>query len=265
MKHKKTVTEAVLAANRNNAQSATGPKTARGKAHSRKNAFRHGILARNVVLDTHKQRAEFRQLRRRSKKELHPKGLFEKFVVEEITTTLWKLGILEPLVVRELLQRQELSDDVTGIFGNFTNDLDLPISRDDLPLDRGWDCERMVVRAVAGKDQRHSNTTLSPGVFQGQVIPAVKSSQNSNRQEGDHLEIEAVMGSALENVTRYQTKLKRDFYRAMKELRKLQAERRKAKTDAHNTAARERAERRKTDAHNTAARERAESSPEDEN
>ncbi len=151
MKQKKTVTDAVRAANQANAQSSTGPKTDRGKAHSRNNALRHGILARNVVLD----------------------------------------------------------------------------------------CERMVVRAVAGKDQRNSNTTLSPGVFQGQVIPAVRSSQNSNRQEGDHLEIEAVMGSALENLTRYQTKLKRDLYRAIETLHKMQAERRKAKADAHHAAARE--------------------------
>jgi hypothetical protein len=34
------------------------------------------------------------------------------------------------------------------------------------------------------------------------------------------------MGSALETMTRYQTKLKRDLYRAMEALRKMQAERR---------------------------------------
>ena len=251
MHHKKTVTDAVRHANRSNSQLSTGPKSNQGKAHSSKNAVRHGILSRNIVLETHKQRAEFRELWHRCRKDARPKGLREKFVVEEITTISWKLGILEPLVVRELLRRQEISDGVDSIFegGLFHKDLELPINGDDLPLHRGWDCERMVVRAVAGKDQRNSNTTLSPGVFQGQVIPAVRSSQNSNRQEGDHLEIEAVMGSALENLTRYQTKLKRDFYRATKELREMQAERKKAKTDAHHTA----------------ARAPEESSPEDEN
>ncbi len=226
MKHKKTVNDAVQAANRANAQSSTGPRTKQGKSNSSNNAVRHGILARKVVLDTEEQRAEFLELRQHCKTELRPKGLLEKFVVEEITILFWKLGILEPLVVRELLRRQELSDDVDGIF---RKDLELPISGYDLPLDRGWDCERMVVRAVAGKDQRHSNTMCGPGVVQGQVVQALKGSQNSDHQEVDHLEIEAVMGSTLESLTRYQAKLKRDLYRAIDRLRKMQAERREGK------------------------------------
>ena len=176
-----------------------------------------------MVLDTDEQRTEFLELRQRCKTELHPKGLIEKVIVEEIATLLLKLGIAEFLEVRELLRRQELSDDLDSIF---RKDLELPISGYDLPLDRGWDCERMVVRAVAGKDQRHSNTMCGPGVVQGQVVQALKSSQNSDRQEVDHLEIEAVMGSALETMTRYQAKLKRDLYRAIETLRKFQAERR---------------------------------------
>jgi hypothetical protein len=146
--------------------------------------------------------------------------------VEEIATLFWKLGIAEFLEVRELLRRQELSDDVDSIF---RKDLKLPISGYDLPLDRGWDCERMVVRAVAGSDQRHSNTMCGPGVVQGQVVQALKRSQNSGHQEVDHLEVEAVMGSALESMTRYQAKLKRDLYRAIEQLRKMQAERREGK------------------------------------
>jgi len=83
--------------------------------------------------------AMFRKLWQRLKTEHRPKGLIEKFIVEQIATLFWKLGIVESLEVRELLRRQELSGDVDGIFhGN----LDLPISGDDLPLDRGWDCER---------------------------------------------------------------------------------------------------------------------------
>ena len=139
-----------------------------------------------------------------------------------------KAGIAEGLEVRELLRRQELSDDVGSIF---SKDLELPISGSDLPLDRGWDCERIVVRAVAGKDQRDSNTMCGPGVVQGQVVQALKRSQNSDRQEVDHLEIEAVMGSALETMTRYQGKLKRDLYRAIETLRKMQVDRGKARSD----------------------------------
>ena len=226
MTNKKNVTDAVRAANKGNAQSSTGPKTKEGKSHSSHNALKHGILTRKVVLDNHKQREEFRELLQRCKTELRPKGVIEKFIVEEIATLFWKLGIVEFLEARELLRRQELSDDVTRLFDNKT--LELPISDYNLSLDRPWECERMVVRAVAGKDHRSSSTWRSPAVVQGQVVQYIKNSQNSDNKNDNHLEIEAVMGSALESVTRYQTKLKRDLYRAIEKLRTAQGERRES-------------------------------------
>jgi len=42
---KKTMTEAALAANRDNARKSTGPRTAAGKARSASNAFKHGIYS----------------------------------------------------------------------------------------------------------------------------------------------------------------------------------------------------------------------------
>lgn len=55
----------------------------------------------------------------------------------------------------------------------------------------------VVVKAVAGKDHRYSNNWSGPAVVQGQVVQAIKSSQNSDNQNDDHIEIEAVMGSTL--------------------------------------------------------------------
>lgn len=223
MHHKKKVTDAVRAANRDNSQASTGPRTKQGKSHSSHNALRHGILARRMVLDTHKQRAEFRELRHACKTEFSPEGLLEKFFVEEIAIIFWKLGITEGLAAQELLLRQEISDDVGSIFHK---DLKLPISGYDLPLNRGWDCERLVVRADAGKDTSNSGASRGPTVVNNQVIDAFQNSQNHNSQEAGHLEVEAVLGSALEKMTRYHSALMRDLYRAIETLRKLQAERR---------------------------------------
>lgn len=223
MKRKKTVTEAVLAANRANAQSSSGPRTNQGKSNSSHNALKHGILARKLVFDTHEQRTEFQELLQSCETDRVPKGMIEKLLVEEIATTVWKLAILGGLEAKELLLRLELSDDVGGIFHNA---LKLPISDYDLPLDRGWDCERIVVRAVAGSDKKNSSASRGPAVFGSQVIAAVQKLQNDSDQEADHLELEAVLGSALENITRYQAKLKRDLYRAIGMLRAVQAERR---------------------------------------
>jgi hypothetical protein len=73
---------------------------------------------------------------------------------------------------------------------------------------------------------RYSATTCGPRVFQGKIIHFLKGTENNDRQKVDHLEIETVMVSALESMTRYQAKLKRDLYRAIETLRKVQAERR---------------------------------------
>jgi hypothetical protein len=228
MKHRKTVSEAVWKANRDNSKHSTGPGTRAGKSRSSHNALRHGILARRVELDTHEERAERRELRHACETEFSPLGLLEEFLVEEITAIFWKLGITEGLQAKELLRRQELSDGMgsDGLDNIFHKDLELPINGHDLPLNRGWDCERLVVRAVSGKDTNYSSASRGPAVVKGQVVNAFQNSQNSNSQSAGHLEFEAVLGNSLSNMTRYQSALKRDLYKAIETLRKIQAERR---------------------------------------
>jgi hypothetical protein len=149
MKHKKTVTQAVRTANLTNAQASTGPRTKQGKSNSSCNALQHSILAKKVMLETDEQRAEFRDLLQSCNADLVPEGFVEKFLVEEIAILLWKLGIAGGLEAKELLRRQDLSDDLDGIFHK---DLELPIRDWDLPLDRGWDCDRIIVRKIPVAD-----------------------------------------------------------------------------------------------------------------
>jgi hypothetical protein len=226
--HKKTVTDAVRAANRHNAESSTGPRTAQGKSNSCHNAFRHGILAKRVVLETHEERVAFRKLFRYCYDDFRPKGLLEKFLMEDVVDIIWKRQILEGLEFRELSRRQDLRDQLGSIFDG---ELDLPIDASDLPLDRGWDCERIVVRAVAGKDESCSSVSRSPAVVQNRIIKEFQGIGNASSQKGGHLEVEAVLGSALEKMTRYQSALRRDLYRAIEMLRTVQAERRKRRNE----------------------------------
>jgi hypothetical protein len=46
-----TISEARLRANRENAKKSTGPKTARGKAYSRRNALKHGMTAKAILFN----------------------------------------------------------------------------------------------------------------------------------------------------------------------------------------------------------------------
>ena len=114
--------------------------------------------------------------------------------MEDIATLLWKLQISLGLEMRELSLRQDVRDEVDGVFHG---ELKLPISDWDLPIDRGWDCERIVVRAVAGKDQSNSSASRGPAVVQGQVVNAFQNSGNNTSQQVGHLEVEAVLGMRL--------------------------------------------------------------------
>lgn len=222
MKYKKTVTDAVRAANKANAQSGKGPVTEKGKSRTCHNALRHGILTRRVTLNTEDEQ-EYQAAWQSWDEYYHPIGQLEQFLVEEVANIAWKLGIVESLETRELLRRQDVRDGVDAVFHS---ELKLPISDWDLPIDRGWDCERIVVRALAGDDTGNSNASRAPGVWQGQVVNAVRNSQNSHHQTGGRLEVQAVLGSCLDTMTRYRAALKRDLYRAIETLRTVQAERR---------------------------------------
>ena len=203
MKHKKTVTESVLAANRANAKSSTGPRTDHGKSNSSRNNFRHGILARRVMLKSDKEQAEFQRLFQRCQEDLNPEGVLETALTEEITIIFWKLRITNGLESKELSRRQEDSQD--QIDGIFHKDLKLPVSDWDLPLDKGWACDRIVVRAVADNDVINSNGSRAPTIFNNQLFKDFKKLHSHNSQEGHHLEVEAFLGSSLDKLSRYQS------------------------------------------------------------
>jgi len=152
--------------------------------------------------------------------------LLEEFLVEEIGTLFWKLRIAVGLETRELSSRQGLRDRLQGIFDI---NIQLPLEAEDLPLDRGWDCERVVIRAIAAQDVGNSGASRGPRVVQGQMVRDFQDSGGYRSQNTSHVELEAVLGNSLENITRYQSALKRDLYRAIDKIRELQAERRERK------------------------------------
>jgi len=86
----------------------TGPKTASGKAASSKNALRHGLLSRQVVLPD-EDPAEFEEFQRRLIADLRPIGELETVFAERIMLGAWRLRRvvrLEAAVIRS--QESEL-------------------------------------------------------------------------------------------------------------------------------------------------------------
>jgi len=223
MKIKKTMTAAATAANRDNSKKSTGPKTEQGKSAASRNSLRHGILSRKMVFETRKQRAEYHGIWESWNQYFCPQGPLEEYLVQEITNVVWKLGITETLELKELSQRQSIKDCINGVFDN---DLELPIDENDIPLDRAWNCEKLVIRAIAGDDESNSSGSHQPRIYENKIFKDFQTSGMHTSRKGSHLVVEAVLGGSLETLTRYRSTLKKDLYRAIETLHTLQKQRR---------------------------------------
>ena len=82
--------EKQIMANRRNSLRSTGPKTARGKSKASRNALKHGIFSKWVLLSSESAR-EFNQLRKEVMKELAPEGALEALFADMIFSLFWRL------------------------------------------------------------------------------------------------------------------------------------------------------------------------------
>jgi len=86
--------------NRANAQHSTGPRTEAGKLRSSLNALRHGLTARNPLLDS-EDHAAYQDHCRNFFAEYQPADATESQLVQEIADTSWRLNRI-PLLEAEL-------------------------------------------------------------------------------------------------------------------------------------------------------------------
>ena len=85
-----TVSAAKLAANRANAQLSTGPKTPDGKARVAKNALRHGLTSKDLIV-AEDEREEFDSLRAGLLAEVSPETTLETLLFEQLLQAAWNL------------------------------------------------------------------------------------------------------------------------------------------------------------------------------
>ena len=83
-------TAAQLTANRVNALHSTGPVTAEGKARVARNALKHGLTAKHLVIRPDEEE-EFAGLRDSLEAELDPQGALETITFREILHAAWNL------------------------------------------------------------------------------------------------------------------------------------------------------------------------------
>ena len=87
-------TDKQAAANRRNATRSTGPATPAGKAIASRNALKHGLLAKEIVIDAGEgaeSQEEFNALVLDLRNQFNPQGPLEEMLVEKIAVAYWRL------------------------------------------------------------------------------------------------------------------------------------------------------------------------------
>ena len=90
---KRPASERKVQANRRNALRSTGPKTERGKSTVARNAIKHGVLAREVVItagDGKESSEEFHALVGQLWEDCEPVGVVEESLVQTIANCWWR-------------------------------------------------------------------------------------------------------------------------------------------------------------------------------
>jgi len=89
---------AQIAANRQNAQSSTGPRTDAGKAASSQNAMKHGATSSTVVL-AFEDPAEFERIHAEFVKQLQPATGLEHFLVDDMVACHWRMKRMQKIIL----------------------------------------------------------------------------------------------------------------------------------------------------------------------
>ena len=99
--------------NRANAQKSTGPKTPEGKARSSANSFKHGLYARDVIMQG-EDPGRLENLRADLRREHQPVNTTEEILVDELAQHYWRLCRLRRFEVQAWTMHE--SEKEKGLF-----------------------------------------------------------------------------------------------------------------------------------------------------
>jgi len=243
-------------ANRLNAKKSTGPKTARGKARVSRNALKHGLLAKDVVvegLQGSESQADFDALLADFCRELRPNGLIEETLVERIATCYWRLrraqrfeagairGSLEsPDPAEEALEkhRKKLDNAILDLNQELRLGKLLEKPADRLSPQETQECEQQVndfarahgltLRNLDAQALKDAVKTELPQVISALCEKVARlRAEFDTAQRREHANTEKRRtaaflpeGDGLLKVVRYETMLDRQIHRALAELRR---------------------------------------------
>jgi hypothetical protein len=275
----------IVERNRRNAAHSTGPRTDGGKARSRWNALKHGLLCREMVIpagEGKESRIKLQHLISELRQDLKPVGVLEEIMVEKIAGCYWRLRRVMRAEIGEIKKRlsfsasraSEQTSDALKPLQNAMQDLDVLdelrkcVERDGGPLSE--DLERFrtlrlmphhpavteVLDQLLDDDDSSAPQAGAADAPDGQsgdadgaaqcreqllalidsrrrILRTVVEEETERGREEYFAHLEAALSryhlpdrSASMRLRLYETSISRELYRAMRELRELQCERR---------------------------------------
>ena len=193
-----------IEANRQNATKSTGPKTPEGKTLSSKNATKHGLLSKQVLLPSESEE-EFEELSQGLREDLKPVGALETMFVEDIAAHFWRLWRIRRIEA--------------GVLAWVRHEIE-------------WERARGQAKKY---EKLHLEGLDFPGITivnkqaHDKAMKAAKKARSLQEQELPTLGLaflkDARRNSALSNVSRYEATINRAVYRTLHELQRRQAAR----------------------------------------
>ncbi len=101
-------------ASRRNGAKSKGPVTDAGKARSARNATRHGLRSRTVILTTAEDRAAHARLAEAVTERYRPEGALEEHWVARLVEALWRQSRLE-IIESRVLEAMILGEEAVGL------------------------------------------------------------------------------------------------------------------------------------------------------
>jgi len=205
MKTRKTVTDKVISANRENAKKAHGATTQRGKEFASQNATKHGILAQNIRFRSDQEEASFNTLMSELRRGTNTKDdPLQLMLVEELAVAHLRRGRALRLEQKQLQRRNP----ATELAFNTAKKSEMLGTTGMLFLDSesGWEATELTVAAKQQGETQLRNGPLA-----------------NRRGDGKEIELHVKFQDPMEKALRYQNATSRDFYRALRlvyELRK---------------------------------------------
>ncbi len=230
-------------ANRRNSRESTGPKSVQGKAHSSKNAWKHGLLTKEIVSTNPlcmEDPKEFNDLLIGLRTSYSPVGQQEDILVQEIAACIWRnkrafrseRGEIE---TRLHALKSELEDS-PPILEAYRDSIQL-LERAKAELKCRKTFSDQTVKELYGGFSPDAITSFCEGTIRSRLAAIDRSSEMINSWHDEESSEEALRtearaaraaipdSSEMDQILRYGTTNDRKMYRAMAQLERLQRQR----------------------------------------